>query len=98
MSTEVIVALITAGLAAISAMVIQLIQSHEKVSADIKATRHQVQNSHSTNLRDDIDAIAELGRMTLRSVEALRDELAQERKERIAGDARFDQHVANHAA
>lgn len=67
---------------------------------DLKAIRHQTENSHDTNLRDDIDEIREMvrdGMADIRSdisgirkdIGGLRGELRTEREERIESDARI---------
>jgi hypothetical protein len=48
-------------------------------SAAITAVKEQVANSHSTNLRDDIDRV-------LDGIEGIRDDMRQEREDRRAGD------------
>lgn len=58
----------------------------------LKEIHEQVQNSHTTNLREDMDRMEGLltdgfARMD-RRFERLEDELLTERKERIAGDQR----------
>lgn len=54
------------------------------------ATFNQVTNNHGTNLRDDIDELAQAIRDgfsdTRRDIGGLREELRTERIERIAGD------------
>lgn len=67
-----------------------LLSSHRKQTKQLGHIKEQVTNSHSTNLRDDID---ELGRMvrdgfleTRRDIGGLREELRTERVERIEGD------------
>lgn len=70
----------------------------------IEVVRDQVQNSHGTNLREDIDMVlrAQLNtdgmiRMVIEGqrshstdLSQLRLDMAQERKERLAGDDRLD--------
>lgn len=58
---------------------------HGKALGDIK---DQVQNDHSTNLRDDIDMLAGLIRGVAKDISVVREELLTERQERIAGDKR----------
>lgn len=66
-------------------------QSRQNKSG-IDATLDQVRNSHNTNLRDDIDEIARELRAGFNEVRTdlrgIRDELRQERVERIEGDRR----------
>lgn len=67
---------------------------------DLKAIRHQTENSHDTNLRDDIDEIREMVRDGMadirgdisgirKDIGGLRGELRIEREERIESDARI---------
>lgn len=60
---------------------------------DIKAIRHQTENSHDTNLRDDIDEIRDIVRDGFKEVRGeireLRGEISLERAERIESDARI---------
>lgn len=71
-----------------------------KMASEVKAVRGQVENSHDTNLRDDIDEIREMvrdGMADIRSdisgirkdIGGLRGELRTEREERIESDARI---------
>lgn len=88
-------ALFVAAIAALAGILIELIRRHKMVAEDIAATREQVQNSHSTNLRDDIDQLHDTVRLVLSSTESLRAELAQERRERMAVSNRLDTHLTD---
>jgi len=64
------------------------------IAADTRESRDQVANTHSTNLRDDVDQVialvreaVEQGRQTRLDIGGLREELRQERRERHDGDA-----------
>lgn len=103
MSPEISVAAITASCAFIGAIVVALIQRNATIADDIRATKEQVQNSHETNLRDDLDAMHETIRVVLRSVEGLHEEIRTERTERIAvsnrllsATDRLDEHITDH--
>lgn len=67
--------------------------------------RHQVQNSHETNMRDDIDRVArgvdtlvEGQRQHSKDIADLHEDMRMERTERIAVANRLDDHRRNHAA
>jgi hypothetical protein len=90
----VIIALITAGFAAIAAIGVALINKHDLMAKDIKTTKEQVQNSHSTNLRDDLDGLHADVRLVLRAIEGLRDEVHDERRERIKADEALAKRIA----
>lgn len=95
--TPGVITLLVAGFTTVSAILVALINKHDAVAKDIKITKEQVQNSHSTNLRDDIDGLHADVRLVLRSVETLREELYQERKERIKADDVLLKHIDNAA-
>ncbi|AZF93416.1 minor tail protein [Mycobacterium phage Centaur] len=67
-----------------------LLSSHRKQNKTLETVREHVANSHTTNLRDDIDDLARTVREgfmeTRRDIGGLRDELRTERIERIEGD------------
>ncbi|QJD50234.1 minor tail protein [Mycobacterium phage Iwokeuplikedis] len=67
-----------------------MLSNHRKQSQTLETVREHVANSHTTNLRDDIDEINRLVREGLRDVRqdigGLREELRTERIERIEGD------------
>lgn len=96
----------TLGIALVSsvtAIIVALI-SHFPLRRGVKAaqqdaavTREQVQNSHKTNLRDDIDIVMDkisevltVQRSTSNDVRQLREDLAIERRERLAVADRVD--------
>lgn len=73
-------------------------KAHRKADKPIlKAVHEQVQNSHSTNLREDIDEIRDLVKGGFskvdRRLDGLQEELRTERLERIAGDNRLSVNV-----
>lgn len=62
----------------------------KRVNAHVEETRHEVKNSHKTNLRDDLDlmhsdikAIAEVQRAQGADIIGIRTDLRLERQERI---------------
>ena len=86
-------ALIVTAITALAGLIVELIRRHSAVAKDVAITREQVQNSHSTNLRDDLDDLHSTVKLVLSSTEALRAELAQERRERMAVASRLDAHL-----
>lgn len=67
--------------------------------------KHQVQNSHETNLRDDVDRVltgvetlVEGQRRHTKEIAELRDDLRVERTERIDVERRLDDHLRHPAA
>ncbi|AVE00406.1 hypothetical protein SEA_OZZYJ_25 [Streptomyces phage OzzyJ] len=103
------VALITTGgtiaVALIGALVELLRRQHnaiEEVRSNAQEARDQVANTHSTNLRDDLDELHEDVREVLRvlsrhteEIGGLRDDLRQERRERLAVADRLDDHITS---
>lgn len=70
------------------------------VKKDTRGTREQVENSHSTNLRDDIDLLAQLlekqdtkSDAVLEAVTYLRRDVQQEREERLEADKANRDHI-----
>lgn len=96
MDTDVTVAIITAIGALLAALVVELIRRHSTVASDVRATKEQVQNSHATNLRDDLDDLHNDVRLVLKALEGVRDDLHVERVERQSLADRFENH--SHAA
>lgn len=112
MSDPVLIALITSGLGFLGG-VVGLLKRQDRKLSEVKENtaeaRKQVQNSHSTNLRDDLDkVIAGLDRVLAgqaRHDEALREhgqeisglarDLSHERAERLAVSERLDRHIDN---
>lgn len=71
-----------------------------KVAEHSEAARHQVQNSHTTNLRDDVDRVLDrldevLAGQTRhdKAIDGLRRDLGHEREERLAVSERLDHHI-----
>ncbi|MDX3525066.1 DUF2746 domain-containing protein [Streptomyces sp. ID05-39B] len=76
-----------------------------EVADNAQEARDQVSNTHSTNLRDDLDAVASridrvlaLQEMHSTEIAGLRADIAHERRERLAVAERLDDHVAATAA
>ncbi|XVV02754.1 DUF2746 domain-containing protein [Actinosynnema sp. CA-248983] len=103
MSDPIVVALITSGFGFLG-IVAGLLKRQDKKLSEVKEhtaeARKQVQNSHSTNLRDDLDkVIAGLGQVLdgqVRHDVALNDlrrEIGHERAERLAVSERLDRHI-----
>ncbi|TDH57588.1 DUF2746 domain-containing protein [Mycobacterium eburneum] len=74
---------------------------------ELGEVREQVKNSHETNLRDDLDSLrvemrAGFDEMrtahkeTRRDIGGIREELRDERRERIEGDRRADERRRRH--
>ncbi|AKY03709.1 hypothetical protein AVT26_gp27 [Streptomyces phage Lannister] len=90
-------------MALIGAVVEMLRRQHnaiEEVRENAREARDQVANTHSTNLRDDLDDLHEDVREVLRVLQrhteeigGLRDDLRQERRERLAVSDRLDDHI-----
>lgn len=57
MSEAVQVAFITSGFALVGTLAALILPKLRKQGRDVRAVMHQVQNSHGTNLRDDIDKV-----------------------------------------
>ena len=96
MDSDIIIALVTAGFALVGAIGVELIRRHSQTAADIAITREQVQNSHTTNLREDIDELHADVRRVLTELTEVRKDLQVERQERLALSDRLDKH--KHAA
>jgi len=90
----------TVMVALIGVMLEMMRRNHKKlgdVQQNTKDAVHQVQNSHSTNLRDDIDRVLQsLDRVELtqrlhgKDIGGLREEMRQERVERNDLERRVD--------
>ncbi|MEX1655506.1 DUF2746 domain-containing protein [Streptomyces pseudovenezuelae] len=106
--TSVQVALVGAGgtvIVALVGAVVELLRRQagaiNEVREHAQEARDQVANTHSTNLRDDLDAVASaidrvLAHQEQHSVDiaALRSDIAHERRERLAVAERLDDHMA----
>lgn len=75
--------------------------SLRSVKKDTRGTREQVENSHSTNLREDIDRLTSLvetsvdgQRQLMNRIDQLHEDATLERRERLAADQRIDTHIA----
>ncbi|MFE3589395.1 DUF2746 domain-containing protein [Streptomyces niveus] len=76
----------------------------EEVRENTQEARAQVSNTHTTNLRDDLDELHEDVREVLRvlgrhteEISGVREDLRQERRERLAVSDRLDDHITNNA-
>lgn len=106
------VSLVTAGgtvAVALVGVVIELLRRQANAINEVREhaaeARDQVANTHSTNLRDDLDAVAHrLDRVLAgqeqhtQDIAALRADIAHERRERLAVAERLDDHMAANAA
>ncbi|MEU6572280.1 DUF2746 domain-containing protein [Streptomyces sp. NPDC046805] len=112
MEPSVQVALVTTGGTVCVAVVGVLIEMMRRqanamteVRENVQVARDHVANTHSTNLRDDLDSVMHrLDRVIdgqerhSRDLLALREDIAHERRERLAVAERLDEHVAATAA
>lgn len=106
------VALISTGGAvgvALIGVLVELVRRQGNALADVaenvQVARDHVANTHSTNLRDDLDAVAyridrvlQLQEEHSQDIAGLRQDIAHERRERLAVAERLDDHVAANAA
>lgn len=90
MDPTIVVALI-AALAGIVTTVLQLRQRKQ-----VGEVHEQVKNTHSTNLREDMDKMANLLRHVRGELAGLRRELRQERAERFDLESRYSAHLSKH--
>jgi methylthioribose-1-phosphate isomerase len=102
------VALVSAGgvvTAAFMGVLVELVRRQGTALAEVREhaqeAREQVSNTHSTNLRDDLDrVISGLDRVLegqaehSRDIRELRSELSHERSERLAVSERLDTHIS----
>ncbi|MEU8133228.1 DUF2746 domain-containing protein [Streptodolium elevatio] len=104
MDPNVQVALVSAGGMIAVALVGVVVEFLRRQSSTLGEVREQVSNTHSTNLRDDVDRVlrgldqvlegqAEHGR----EIAGLRAEIRHERAERLAVAERLDDHMASAA-
>jgi hypothetical protein len=98
MEPTVQVALIGGGFGMITLAVTELRTWRQ--NRQISQIKHQVQNSHETNLRDDVDRVlagvetlVEGQRQHSQEISGLREEVRTERLERIDVERRLDDHV-----
>lgn len=80
MSPEVQVALVSGVFLLLAALVSAVVPHLRRQSKDLAEVKHQVKNSHGTNLRDDLDLIRDEMR---RGFHWLHEEIALERRERV---------------
>ena len=98
----------TVGVALIGVLVELARRQHNALSAvaeDVQVARDHVANTHTTNLRDDIDSlmhridrVIDAQEVHGRELAALREDIAHERRERLAVAERLDDHMAANAA
>jgi hypothetical protein len=109
LNSPVGVALVTGLLSVIGIAVAEFMRRNHKALKEVRATteasREQVQNSHSTNLRDDLDEVMQGVRALLlgqerhtEQIETISVDLAWERRERGDLARRLDTHLAKSAA
>ncbi|WP_406192327.1 DUF2746 domain-containing protein [Streptomyces griseus] len=103
------VALVTAGGAlgvALVGVLVELVRRQgnalSAVAENVQEARDHVANTHSTNLRDDIDSVMyRLDRVMDaqeshgRELTGLRQDMSHERRERLAVAERLDDHIAS---
>ncbi|MFH8414347.1 DUF2746 domain-containing protein [Streptomyces collinus] len=106
------VALITAGSTvgvALIGVLVELVRRQgnalSEVAENVQVARDHVANTHDTNLRDDIDSLMHRIDRVIdaqgvhgRELAALREDMAHERRERLAVAERLDDHIAADAA
>ena len=101
MDPVILVALITT----LGGVIVALIGFWGKVTEirdHTKEAKEQVKNSHTTNLRDDMDAIHEDVRAALellkqhsKEIGGIREDIRQERDERLVLSKRLDAHLTH---
>lgn len=105
------VSLISAAGAVVVALVGVVVELLRRQAGTLSEVRDQVANTHSTNLRDDLDSVMHrIDRVidnqarhdhTLkqhgRALDAIREEIAHERRERLSVEERLDDHMAQSA-
>ncbi|MET9861952.1 DUF2746 domain-containing protein [Streptomyces smyrnaeus] len=103
------VALITAGgtvVVGLIGIVAEFMRRQSNALTEVRENtaeaRDQVSNTHTTNLRDDMDRMHEDVREVLSvlsqhgtEIREIRSEIRQERRERLSVSERLDDHVAN---
>jgi L-asparaginase/Glu-tRNA(Gln) amidotransferase subunit D len=108
MEPTVQVALVSTGgtiLVTLIGVVVEMLRRNRKalteVQENVQVARDQVANSHSTNLRDDMDSLHDDVREVLdvlrqhgKEIGGLREDLRQERVERLAVADRLDHHLS----
>ena len=107
MDPTVQVALVGAGgtvVVALVGAVVELLRRQagalSEMRDNVQVARDHVANTHSTNLRDDLDAVAyridrvlSLQERHGEEIAALRSDIAHERRERLTVVARLDDHI-----
>lgn len=99
------VSLVSAGGAVLVALVGVVVELLRRQAGTLSEVRDQVANTHSTNLRDDLDSVMHRIDRVIdaqeahgRELAALRQDIAHERRERLAVAERLDDHMAAGAA
>lgn len=91
------VALVTGILSIIGIAVAEVLRRQHKAIGAVKANsdivREQTQNSHKTNLRDDIDRVLHGIDTLTEQMNVIRLDTAWERRERMDLAARFERHL-----
>lgn len=102
LESPVVVAFVTGLLAIIGTAVAEVLRRQHKAIGALKENsdivREQTQNSHKTNLRDDIDRVIHGIDMLTEQMNVIRLDTAWERRERMDLAARFERHMADCAA
>jgi len=88
LAPEVLVAFITSGFGLVGVLAGYIVPNMFKQRRLMSEVREQVANSHSTNLRDDLDHVRDLLYKVIDGQAQFREDLAIERRERISGDER----------
>ncbi|WP_031513722.1 DUF2746 domain-containing protein [Streptomyces sp. NRRL F-5123] len=94
-------AVAVAGLGLLVEYMRRQVNAMSEVRENVQVARDHVANTHTTNLRDDLDSVAaqlnrvlELQELHGRELGALREDMAHERRERLAVASRLDDHMA----
>lgn len=112
LDSSVQVALVTAGGTvgvALVGVLVELVRRQgnalSEVRENVQVARDHVANTHTTNLRDDLDSVLhridrviDAQEVHGRELAALRQDIAHERRERLAVAERLDDHMAASAA
>lgn len=101
----VLVAIATGVMGIVGGFVAWVLKRIEDVHKNTTAAKDQVTNDHKTNLRDDIDGLVTASRdirtvqeQQGRLIQSIHDDLAHERRERLALAGRLDSHLAVNAS
>lgn len=83
------VAFITSGFALVGTLAALIVPRQRRQGRQLELVREQVQNSHGTNLRDDIDALAHRMDMLLEGMSTLRLDVTWLRREQVDVESRL---------